>query len=102
MIFMTSAKFSVFLIPSPVTVPNQLILFLSSAFWGPLPHPMQTSYMEAPLPNHPYLQDPLYLDKCITCWEQEWEDCFEVQEFAAKEGFIFKAEDMVRTRQWFR
>ena len=54
------------------------------------------------LPNHPYLQDPLYLDKCITCWEQEWEDCFEVQEFAAKEGFIFKAEDMVRTRQWFR
>ena len=48
------------------------------------------------------LQDPLYLDKCIACWEQEWEDCFEVQEFAAKEGFIFKAEDIVRTTQWFR
>ena len=53
-------------------------------------------------PHHRSLQDPLYLDRCITCWEQEWEDCFEVQEFAAKEGFIFKAEDIVRTRQWFR
>jgi hypothetical protein len=30
------------------------------------------------------------LDKCIICWEQEWEDCFEVQEFAGKEGYIFK------------
>ena len=53
--------------------------------------------------THNYiLQEPLYLDKCIACWEQEWEDCFEVQEFAAKEGFIFKAEDIVRTTQWFR
>ena len=35
--------------PSPlVTYINQLILFLSSAFWGPLsPFPVRTSYMEA-------------------------------------------------------
>ena len=33
-----------------VTVTNQLILFLSSAFWGhPSPHPLRKSYMEAPL-----------------------------------------------------
>ena len=33
-----SAKLSYFLTPSPrVTVTNQLILFLSSAFWGPPP-----------------------------------------------------------------
>ena len=31
---------------------NQLILFLSSAFRGPpSPHPLRTSYMEAPLPH---------------------------------------------------
>ena len=49
--YVTSAKFSDFFLPPPpvVTVTNQLILFLSSAFWGqPLPHPLWTSYMEAP------------------------------------------------------
>ena len=36
-----------FFTPSPLaTVTNQLILFLSSAFWGP--PPLRTSYMEAP------------------------------------------------------
>ena len=35
-------------------------------------------------------QDPLFLDKSIICWEQDWEDCFEVQEFGGKESFIFK------------
>ena len=35
--------------PPLVTVTNQLILSLSSAFWGPpSPHPLRTSYMEAP------------------------------------------------------
>ena len=46
----------------PVTVTNQLILFLSSAFWGtPSPHALRTSYMEAPFslysiphPPHPH------------------------------------------------
>ena len=48
---MTSAKLSDIFTPPPfVTVTNQLILFLLSAFWGPpSPHPMRTSYMEAPL-----------------------------------------------------
>ena len=48
---MTSANFSDFLTPSPgplVTVTNQLILFLLSAFWGTPPHPLRTSYVEAP------------------------------------------------------
>ena len=48
---MTSAKVSDFFTQFPlVTVTNQLILFLSSAFWGPpSPHPLWTSYTEAPL-----------------------------------------------------
>ena len=32
-----------------VTYRNHLILFLLSAFGDPLPHPLRTSYMEAPL-----------------------------------------------------
>ena len=44
--YMTSTTFSDFF--DPVT--NQLTLFLLSAFWGPpSPHPLRTSYMEAPL-----------------------------------------------------
>ena len=47
--YMTSAKFSDFLTPSPiVTVTNQLMVFLSSAFLRTPPHPLRTSYMEAP------------------------------------------------------
>ena len=47
--YMMSGKISDLLTPL-VTVTNQLILFLSSAFWGLLsPHPLRTSYMEAPL-----------------------------------------------------
>ena len=38
----------------PVTVTNQLILFLSSAFVGPpSPHTLWMSYMEAPSPRQP-------------------------------------------------
>ena len=45
--YMTSTTFSDFF--DPVT--NQLTLFLLSAFLGtPSPHPLRTSYMEAPLP----------------------------------------------------
>ena len=41
--------FGLFDPPPLVTVTNQLILFLSSAFWvPPSPHPLWTSYMEAP------------------------------------------------------
>ena len=35
-------------------------------------------------------QEPIFLDKCVICWEQDWEDYFEIQEFVAKEAFIFK------------
>ncbi len=37
-----------------------------------------------------FLQDPMYLDRCVVCWEQGWEDCFEVQDFQAKEACMFK------------
>ena len=30
------------------------------------------------------------MDKCIICWEQDWEDCFEIQDFHGKESFVFK------------
>ena len=35
-------------------------------------------------------RDPLMLDKCVICWEHEWDDCFEVTEFSTKESYIFK------------
>ena len=41
------------------------------------------------------LQEPIYLDKCVICWEQDWEDYFEIQEFVAKEAFIFKVRNPV-------
>ena len=37
------------------------------------------------------LQEPIFLDKCVICWEQDWDDYFEIQELVAKEAFIFKA-----------
>jgi hypothetical protein len=36
------------------------------------------------------LREPLLLGRCVLCWEQEWDDCFEVTEFNTKESFIFK------------
>ena len=58
--YMTSAKFSNFLTPSHlVTVTNQLILFHLSAFRGPIsPHPLRTSYMEAPFDKSFRLRRP--------------------------------------------
>ena len=36
------------------------------------------------------LQDPLPLDHCVICCEQDWDDCFEIQEFVSKESYVFK------------
>ena len=37
------------------------------------------------------VQDPVFLGNCIICWEQDWDDCFEVHEFSnTKESLIFK------------
>ncbi len=36
------------------------------------------------------VREPLMLDKCVVCWEQDWQDCFEVTEFTSKESFILK------------
>merc|ERR1719361_918439 len=48
------------------------------------------------------IRDPIFLGNSIICWEQDWDDCFEVNEFVAKESLIFKGEDISRTRQWFK
>ncbi|XP_055530137.1 uncharacterized protein LOC129721506 [Wyeomyia smithii] len=47
------------------------------------------------------LREPLFLDRCIVCTENDWEDYFEVQEILSKESFIFKAEDGGKTKQWY-
>ena len=36
------------------------------------------------------VREALQLDKCVICWEQEWDDCFELTEFTTKESYIFK------------
>jgi len=41
------------------------------------------------------------LDKCIVCAEvADVEDCFEVQEIATRDTFIFKSEH--KTKEWVR
>jgi len=47
------------------------------------------------------VREALQLDKCVICWEQEWDDCFELTEFTTKESYIFKGEDPQQTLQWF-
>merc|ERR1712012_618216 len=37
-----------------------------------------------------FFQDPIFLGNSIICWEQDWDDCFEVNEFVSKESLIFK------------
>ena len=36
------------------------------------------------------MREPLLLDRCVICWDREWDDCFEVTEFTTKESYIFK------------
>ena len=40
-------------------------------------------------------REPLLLDKCVICWEHEWDDCFEVTEFSTKESYIFKVRSQI-------
>ena len=42
-----------------------------------------------------FLQDPLPLEQCVICCEQDWDDCFEIQEFINKETFVFKVSGMI-------
>ena len=30
------------------------------------------------------------MDRCVICREEEWDDCFEIQEFINKEQYVFK------------
>ena len=48
------------------------------------------------------VRDPLPLENCVICCEQDWDDCFEVQEFINKETFIFKGEEPEDTMMWFK
>lgn len=43
-------------------------------------------------------REPLYLDRCITCTETDWEDYFEVQEILSKDTFIFKVITLYKIR----
>ena len=36
------------------------------------------------------VREPLLLDRCVICWDREWDDCFEVTETTTKESYIFK------------
>ena len=36
------------------------------------------------------VREPLLLDRCVICWDRDWDDCFEVTEFTTKESYIFK------------
>lgn len=81
----------------------------SSLHEGCLQFPVDTGVKEAALllireKNNRYsmIREPIFLGNCVICWEQDWEDCFEVQEFVAKESLIFKGDDISRTRQWFK
>ena len=61
--FTLCSTFINLLTPSPlVTVTNQLILFSSSAFWGPpSPHPLRTSYVYG---------SPSHSLKIMKCYEE--------------------------------
>ena len=48
------------------------------------------------------VREPLMLDKCVICWEQDWDDCFEVTEFTTKESYIFKVVDKKPVTNTFR
>lgn len=48
------------------------------------------------------VRDPLPLDRCVICREEEWDDCFEIQEFINKEQYVFKGEESGDTQLWFR
>ena len=48
------------------------------------------------------VREPLMLDKCVICWEQDWDDCFEVTEFTTKESYIFKVLDKKPVTNTFR
>ena len=40
------------------------------------------------------VREPIFLEKSVICWDPEWEDCFEVQEFNAKETIVFKVTNL--------
>merc|ERR1711879_764145 len=48
------------------------------------------------------VRDPLPLEQCVICCEQDWDDCFEIQEFVNKETFVFKGEEPEDTMMWFK
>ncbi|XP_055843721.1 probable serine/threonine-protein kinase DDB_G0282963 [Episyrphus balteatus] len=78
------------------------------AMSGQLNFPKHTGIREASLlvvkekcGRYTLIREPLYLDRCVVCSEADWDDYFELQEISSKDTFIFKAEDAVRTKQWY-
>lgn len=47
-------------------------------------------------------REPLSLGSCIISCDPELKDCFEIQEHTSKEGFLFKAENSMETREWLK
>lgn len=47
-------------------------------------------------------REPLSLGSCIISCDPELKDCFEIQEYTSKEGFLFKAENSMETREWLK
>ena len=37
-----------------------------------------------------FFKDPLPMENCVICCEQDWDDCFEIQEFVSKDTYVFK------------
>lgn len=37
-----------------------------------------------------WFQEPMYLDRCVVCYENDWDDYFELHEIATKDTYILK------------
>jgi len=48
------------------------------------------------------VRDPLPMENCVVCCEQDWDDCFEIQEFVSKDTYVFKGEEPEDTMMWFK
>lgn len=79
-------------------------------------------FMETHRVTQTVLQEPLSLGSCIISCDPELKDCFEIQEYTSKEGFLFKvgkdlhktgfcdctggfplqAENSMETREWLK
>ncbi|XP_050428812.1 uncharacterized protein LOC126838447 [Adelges cooleyi] len=48
------------------------------------------------------LREPMYLDRCVICCENELDDYFELHEITTKDTYILKGQDTEQTKLWYR